>query len=658
MRRLLVLPLLAACACSSKPAGTAPTRADTAVERRYDAVPRADFNTRALERALPLFWREDANNDGILQPEELAVLWGVGAKHSTYVAGGKLTEAFDAAYDTLKMPMVVTDARLRAVQADLARGRPSLIATDLRDADPAIKKAIEHLVAAAEVTERIYQKQQGVYGMDAKIPANDTLSRSLFHVNQGPNCTATGSGPECNALESHPANVVGLYPADLQTDKDFCDKLAKLPNGEELMQPFAVVVRDGDKLTTVPYGKHFAQDAADIVTELRAALEALGDKEPALAAYIKAVSEALVTDDWFSADEAWARMNADNSGWYFRLGPDEVYDEPCNRKAMFHTTLARVNPGSKAWQAKLTPLRTDMEKLAAELAGPPYKVRPVSFHMPEFIDVVVNAGDDRAPRGATVGQSLPNFGPVSEGRGRTVAMVNFYVDPDNRAALRRQASSLLCPETMSMFADTGDVDVMSTVLHEATHNFGPAQVYSVKGKSTAAAFGGPAATMLEELKAQTGAMIFTDWLVGRGQLDADTAKRSHVREVLWMFGHISRGMLDPEGKARPYSQLAAVQAGFLMREGVLKFDPQAKAANGEDVGCFTADVDTPAWDVAQRKLGKAVFGIKARNDIDGLASLKRDFVETTGPWKQSMDLVGERWRREPQATFVYALRLE
>ena len=30
---------------------------------KYDAVPRFDFNVRAIEHHLPLFWRTDANNN-------------------------------------------------------------------------------------------------------------------------------------------------------------------------------------------------------------------------------------------------------------------------------------------------------------------------------------------------------------------------------------------------------------------------------------------------------------------------------------------------------------------------------------------------------------------------------------------------------------------
>src|SRR5690606_37420512 len=186
---------------------------------------------------------------------------------------------------------------------------------------------------------------------------------------------------------------------------------------------------------------------------------------------------------WWPADEAWAKMDAKNSKYYLRIGPDEVYDEPCSTKALFHVSFGVINQGSVKWQAKLDPLKTDMEKALAALAGAPYKAREVSFKLPDFVDVARNAGDSRKAFGATIGQSLPNFGPVAnEGRGRTVAMTNFYTDPDSIASLKETTESLFCKDAMALYTTDQEPQLMSTVLHEAAHNLGPAHQYKVGGK--------------------------------------------------------------------------------------------------------------------------------------------------------------------------------
>ena len=138
-----------------------------------------------------------------------------------------------------------------------------------------------------------------------------------------------------------------------------------------------------------------------------------------------------------------------------------------------------------------------MEAFLAKVSGPPYEARTAGFHLPEFIDITLNAGDSRSPAGATVGQSLPNWGPVAnEGRGRTVAMTNLYTDGDSRKTLESQASSLLCSATMKRFTSDPAPQVMGTVLHDAAHNLGPAHEYQVEGTKATALLDDPLPSIL------------------------------------------------------------------------------------------------------------------------------------------------------------------
>src|SRR6185369_9041282 len=104
---------------------------------------------------------------------------------------------------------------------------------------------------------------------------------------------------------------------------------------------------------------------------------------------------------------------------------------------------------------------------------------------------------------ATIGQSLPNWGPVADRGGRTVAMTNLYTDADSRDTLKRQMSSLFCATTDARATTDPRPATMSTVLHEAAHNLGPSHDYMVGGRKDSVVFGGPLASTLEELKAQT-----------------------------------------------------------------------------------------------------------------------------------------------------------
>jgi len=372
-----------------------------------------------------------------------------------------------------------------------------------------------------------------------------------------------------------------------------------------------------------------------------------------LRAYLRAAAKSCLDNNWEPADEAWAAMGSRNSRWYLRIGPDEVYWEPCSQKAGFHLTLARINLGSLEWQDRLTEVRQEMENEMADRVGSPYTARNVAFQLPDFIDIVFNAGDDRDPLGATIGQSLPNWGPVAnEGRGRTVAMSNLYTDPDSLQIRRAQAASLFDADTMLFFTDDPLPGLLGSVLHEAAHNLGPSHEYAVGGKVDTEIFGGPLASTLEEHKAQSAALWYVDFLHRRGLLSEQLARQCYVDGLVWAFGHVSRGLKTADGGRKAYSQLAAAQVGFLLEQGALRFDPDATAANGTDHGAFTVDFELlPA---AVDELMRAVGEVKSRGEKDRGKDLIDRYVEGD---VVPQDVIRDRMLRHPKANFVYAVTL-
>ncbi len=542
------------------------------------------------------------------------------------------------------------------MRQELDRARPTLIVTDLEGVSNGEQVMVKHILAAAELVERIYARQRGAARLSAQR-VEDPASSALMHRNQGPWCEQTGlaEDADCSALADRPPRISGLYPADLQEDENFCDALGAHKDAEALLDPFTVVQRDASgELKAVPYSKAYEAEMLALRREVQAAAGALPDDEEAFRAYLTALANSMETNDWKPADEAWAKMNAKNSRWYLRLGPDETYFEPCDRKAGFHVSFARINPDSLAWQERLDPVKGDMEREVARLAGPPYRARDVSFQLPDFIDIVLNAGDSRSATGATIGQSLPNWGPVAnEGRGRTVAMTNLGTDPDSLASQQSVAASLFCADTAPMIDGDPEPGLISTVLHEAAHNLGPSHDYRAGGRTSDEAFGGPLASTMEELKAQTAALHLTDWLASRELLDADLARRSHVYDMQWAMGHIARGMYE-DGQPRTYSQLAAIQVGLLMEAGALSWNAEQSAANGTDKGCMSVNLD--AFPAAAEAMARTVFAAKARNDKPAALALVARHVDGDGPAVALHPVIAERVMRSPIASYVYAVR--
>lgn len=635
----------------------------TKIQDSYSGIDRIDFNKTAVRLDLPLYWYADKNENGAIEADEIVSL----LFHSTcgdWTKDGAFTTAFHEAFGAIMAAkdgpnlegLDGAEARRRALVArELDQGIPTVVYNDLSGLSDEEKTVMGHLLAAAKLTDELFAVQNGSAAIADRIPADDPASRRLFGRNWGPTCLAplTESEAECSAIPGAPKAHPAVYPADIQEDDGFCEKLSEEGNGEAIMKPFVVVQKDGEGYKAVAYTETFAGLMSQIADELDAAAAAIRDPgEAALKTYLTAAAKAYRDNQWEPADEAWSKMDATNSKWYVRVAPDETYWEPCNRKAGFHLTLARINSGSLQWQEKLTRVQQEMEDTLAKLIGKPYKARKVSFHMPDFIDIVTNSGNDRSPMGATIGQSLPNWGPVAnEGRGRTVAMTNLYTDPDSEAIKLAKAQSLLTESSMEHFPTLDDADLLGVILHEATHNLGPSHEYEYKGKTDDQAFGGPLATVMEELKAQTGALYYIEFLRSRGLIDDELAKQSYVAAFNWACGHISRGMYTSSGRPKPYSQVSAIHVGFLMDEGAVTFDEGATAANGTDKGAYTLDLDrfAPAFDKLMKKVGK----IKAKTDKKGAQKLIDAYVKDEARIRQ--DVIAERTLRHPKASFVYAL---
>jgi hypothetical protein len=112
-------------------------------------------------------------------------------------------------------------------------------------------------------------------------------------------------------------------------------------------------------------------------------------------------------------------------------------------------------------------------------------------------------------------------------------------------------------------------------------------------------------------------------------------------------------MVDSVGRPKPYSQLAAIQMGFLYQRGVLAWNANEKAANGTDTGCF--EVDQAKWPAAVDDMSRLVFGVKSRGDR-ALAEKTRDaYVASGTKWADLRGVIEERSKRAPRASFVYAI---
>ena len=630
---------------TTKPAGAA-----------FAELDRATFNRAAQRLNRPIYWIADENKNKAVDPSEVAAL-SFFPEAGAWVAGGKFTPAFEKTYGELVLASRTKAAgREGLVTKELDAADTVLLHTDLRSAPAEEKAFIAQMLVVSKVIDELYGIQTGAAGVAAQV-AKDPASQSLFRRNVGPKCVSPGMEKEtgCTALVEATKVKVTVWPLGMQDKDDFCKTIESHADFKKLSTPFTVVKADGDKLTTVPYTEAFAEPMKRAAAELRKAATLLAaDKEKPFIDYLEAAAAAFENNDWEAADEAWSRMNAQNSKYYLRVGPDETYWEPCKVKAGFHMSFARINQSLVELQKKLIEHQQFMEDELAKLIGDSYKPKKVGFKPPDAIEIVINAGDSRPPIAITGGQSLPNLGKVSEeSRGRTVVMTNVYADADSRRIRREKATSLLTESAMKHYADAMGLGIYGTVLHEAAHNLGPSHEYKAAGKTDKESFGGDLASMLEELKAQTASYYYLYLLAEKGVFTEQQIAETILDNVVWNFGHVARGMVDGSGNRKPYSQLAAINLGVLMAQGAITWDPAAKAANGKDVGAFS--VDLTKMKAASIEMMRVVGAIKAKGDKAGALALAKEHVEEGS--KVPMAIITERIRRFPQPSFVYSIEL-
>jgi hypothetical protein len=114
-------------------------------------------------------------------------------------------------------------------------------------------------------------------------------------------------------------------------------------------------------------------------------------------------------------------------------------------------------------------------------------------------------------------------------------------------------------------------------------------------------------------------------------------------------------MYDDDHHPKNYSQLAAIQLGWLMKSGAVTWNAEETAANGKDKGCFAIALDK--FPTAVKSLMVEVAQIKGKGDRARAEKLTKDYVDVLGDKKKVHEVITERMLRAPKASFVYAVKV-
>lgn len=386
----------------------------------------------------------------------------------------------------------------------------------------------------------------------------------------------------------------GFYPADL-TRAEFDAYIAANPGQrDELLNPYTVVQRNGDRLVAVPYSVAYAQWLKPAAALLQQA--AATTSNPSLKKFLSLRAQSFLTDDYFESEMAW--MDLEDTPIEVAIGPYEVYtDRLYGTKTAFESFVTLRNPEESAALAKYKNYLRDMEgNLPIE---DQYKNFQRGFESPIAVADQVHGGGDNVPGVQTIAFNLPNDERVREAKGaKKVILANVLgakyeriLDPIGDVVLKGDQSALVAKKYMELF----------TLFHELSHSLGPGSI-TVDGRAT---------TVNEELKEQYSALeeskadVMGMWnllfMMEKGELPVSEKESALATYMAGLFRSMRFGIDEAHGKG------AALQYGYLKEKGAFRWDASANRYV----------VDYAKMESGIRDLLHDQLMLQARGDYDG-----------------------------------------
>jgi hypothetical protein len=633
------------------------------------------FNDIAVQNKIYVQW-DDKNKNKLIEPTELYAN-AVGKDLNLYIiSSGKEDHKeyyFTNYFEKLYREMVELK-RQETIAKELLKGVPLTIESDFRsenytDSDRCfVKKFAE----ASLLIEDLYQTQRGTFRYKRNIPGNDTNSILLYERNQGVWCETEGLrlDPFCNADPSFPERKSDAYPADLKHDSDMCKSLRSEPNGTELISPFAVVRKNenGEGFIAIPFNNnkiygHLMKKVASKLDDAAGCYSAQDEEK--LQVYLRAAASGFRNNRWDEADIAWYNVNAGTSRWFVRIAPDETDYDICGEKAGFQAILATYSRKMSFWQEKLEPVMQKMEgELASLIAHTPYRERTIKIRIPEFIEIMINAGDSRKNLSGWSGKMLPNWGRlVDEGKTRAVLQVNLDDDKSIVEENRQRAGFLFSNNLMANYDLAQACGSLSIVLHALSHNIGPQMSYRVggaDGKDSRQIFGGRVATILEELKAKLLEIWLSQYLVENGIITHDQMTGEYINSLEYMYKAIATN-----SPSENHRDLSIIVMNEFLKSGAVR---QSDDSSDRNIS-WELDADFNLFHESAEKLLNKVLELKVLGGDWVLNSNFQRFIDPQGATRfitentrdnsLKHDLIREmkkRFATIPLESFAYSVR--
>ncbi len=457
---------------------------------------------------------------------------------------------------------------------------------------------VRKLAKACAELESIYWQQSDSQGLQwleqlrgSHHPADLRLARFLT-INGSHYDLIANNAPFIGTTPRPPG--AELYPADL-TREEFDRYVTAHPDQKAtLYDPFTVVRRQGDLLTSVPYHVAYQQWLAPAAKALREAAALSDDR--AFARFLTLRAKALLTDDYFESDVAWLEL--DNPKFDVIYAPYETYlDDFLGVKTSYGAALLIRND---AQSHKLDLYRKFVPDIQAALPLNAQDLPSLQGHATpmEVMDAPLRAGDLRHGYQA-VADNLPNDPRIHTQYGSKKIFFKNYMDARVDNVILPLGQRLLRADQAARVS--GDGYLAATIMHEIAHGLGPTFSRTSGGQEHINAAIGPTYSGLEEAKADIVGLYGLKWLVDKGVVPAAQLDNYYASYVAGIFRTVRFGVAEAHGRAE------MMEFNFLSERGAITRDP----ASHRYVVNFAAMPDAVAA-LAKELLEQEATGDRAR----------------------------------------------
>jgi hypothetical protein len=419
---------------------------------------------------------------------------------------------------------------------------------------PAETGVVDRLVDACRQLDNIYWRQSDLAGLTLYKTTRDKNVKELLTI-MGSRWDLLDDNKPFVGNEPMPPGH-DLYPKGM-TRAQIERYVAQHPAAKAAVyNPYTVVERRNGLLTSVPYHVRYKQFLEPMARDLREAAALTPD--PAFAKFLQLRADALLSDNYYASDLAW--LDLQNPKIDIIFAPYETYlDDLLGVKTSYGASiLIRDEEESQKLAVYQKYVPDIQEALPIDAAAKPSKrghLTPM-----EVMDAPYRAGDLRHGYQA-VADNLPNDPRIHQEKGTKKIFFKNFMDARVEDVILPIAQILMRPDQAAKASAEGYL--ASTLLHEISHELGPAFARRNGKQIDVREAIGPAYSGLEEAKADVTGMFGLKWLVDHGALAKDRLPEYYASYVAGIFRTLRFGTGEAHGRAE------MMEFNYLQENGAL-----------------------------------------------------------------------------------------